>query len=221
MTKTELMLFDLDGTLIDSRADLARSINLMLADLNRPALPESQVAGFVGDGVRVLVYRSLTATGPEGKPPDQELHQRGIDLMRHHYSAQMLVETRLYPGVAETLEYFDHKRIGLVTSKETDLASSILDHFGISRYFDCIVGGDMLPDRKPDPGPVLKALELLDGERTDAVMIGDSENDVFAGKRAGTGTCAVTFGFRTEEELLKTEPDVIIRHFEELKTCFS
>jgi phosphoglycolate phosphatase len=221
MSQVGLMLFDLDGTLIDSRADLARSINLMLAELGRRALDESLISSFVGDGVWVLVYRSLRASDVNGQPPDEALHKLGIGTMRRHYSEQMLVSTCLFPQVEETLDFFRAKRIGLVTSKETDLAKLILDHFDIADFFNCEVGGDQLPERKPDPKPVLRALELLGGTASTAVMIGDSENDVIAGKRAGTATCGVTYGFSSEEQILKTEPDVVIHRFDELKNLFS
>src|SRR5215813_10214394 len=97
-----IILFDLDGTLIDSRTDLANSINLMLADLGRPALDEATVGGFVGDGVRVLVRRCLTATDPQHQPPPVDLHARGVELMHSHYAQEMFKTTRLYPQVAET-----------------------------------------------------------------------------------------------------------------------
>jgi len=221
MIQVSSMLFDLDGTLIDSREDLARSINLMLADLSRPALDQSQISSFVGDGVWVLVYRSLKASEPNGEPPDDVLHKQGIELMRHHYTEQMLVSTHLFPNVAETLEQFNGKQIGLVTSKESDLAKMLLEHFGIARFFDCIVGGDQVAERKPDPKPVLRAMELLSAGPTDTVMIGDSENDVIAGKRAGTATCGVTYGFRTEAQILETKPDIVAHSFEDLGRWFS
>jgi phosphoglycolate phosphatase len=220
MAQVNSMLFDLDGTLIDSRTDLARSINLMLADLSRPALDESRISSFVGDGVWVLVYRSLKATDPNGEPPGDALHRKGIELMRRHYSEQMLVSTRLFPNVTETLDHFRAKRIGLVTSKETDLAKLILDHFEIARFFNCVVGGDQLPERKPDPKPVLRAMELLESQPATTVMIGDSENDVIAGKRAGTLTCGVTYGFRTEAEIRETAPDVVVNRFDELERYY-
>src|SRR5258708_1776450 len=94
-----LLLFDLDGTLIDSLGDLAVSINLMLKALGRPPLDSDTVGAFIGDGVRVLVHRSLTATHPTNEPPDSELHARGIELMHHHYAANMLNTTHLYPNV--------------------------------------------------------------------------------------------------------------------------
>jgi len=220
MLRVSQMLFDLDGTLIDSKADLTSSINLMLADLDRPPLDEEVVGGFVGDGVRVLVYRCLTATDPNRRPPEDALHARGIALMHSHYAEEMLKTTRLYPQVAETLASFGDKLKAVVTSKEVRFTKIILDHFNIARYFDAIVGGDTTPARKPDPRPVLEAIRQLGGSASDAVMVGDSENDINAGRRAGARTCGVTFGFRTAAQLRVSEPDVLIDRFDQLKELF-
>jgi len=215
------LLFDLDGTLIDSRTDLANSINLMLVDLGRPALSEATVGGFVGDGVRVLVRRCLTATDPNQQPPDEALHEKGIALMHSHYANEMLKTTRLYSHVAETLAALNKKRKAVVTSKEVRFTKIILEHFNIAKYFDAIVGGDTTPARKPDPGPVLEAMRQLSSSAADTIMIGDSENDVIAGKRAGTYTCAVSYGFRSAEELRATEPDLLLDRFDQLLEFFS
>jgi len=212
-----LLLFDLDGTLIDSRTDLANSINLMLSDLGRPPLDEATVGGFVGDGVRVLVRRSLTATDPNHQPPPVDLHAKGVELMHRHYAEEMFKTTHLYPQVAETLAALDNKLKAVVTSKESRFTKQILEHFDISRYFDAIVGGDTTPARKPDPAPVLEALRLLEGSAEDAMMIGDSENDINAGRAAGTRTCGVTFGFRSAEQLRVCKPDVLVDRFDQLR----
>ncbi len=214
------MLFDLDGTLIDSKTDLTNSINLMLADVGRPPLDEPTVGGFVGDGVRVLTYRCLTATDANRQPPDEQLHRRGIALMHSHYAEEMFKTTRLYPQVPETLATFGNKLKAVVTSKEVRFTKIILDHFDIAKYFDAIVGGDTTPARKPDPRPVIEAIRMLNGSAAEAVMIGDSENDINAGRGAGTRTCGVTFGFRTAEQLSLTNPDVLIDRFDQLKDFF-
>ncbi len=216
MLSAGIVLFDLDGTLIDSRTDLASSINLMLADLGRPSLDEAIVAGFVGDGVRVLVRRCLTATDPDHQPPPEELHAKGVSLMHSHYAEEMFKTTRLYPKVAETLAALEAKLKGVVTSKEVRFTKLILDHFDIAGFFHAIVGGDTTPARKPDPRPVLEALRLLGASPSNAVMVGDSENDINAGKSAGTHTCGVTFGFRTAEQLRLCKPDLIVDRFEQL-----
>jgi phosphoglycolate phosphatase len=220
MFSISTLLFDLDGTLIDSKTDLANSINLMLSDLGRPTLSEAAVGGFVGDGVRVLVRRCLTATDPNQQAPDDELHSKAIALMHSHYADEMLKTTRLYPRVPETLAAFNNKKKAVVTSKEVRFAKIILEHFDIAHFFDSIVGGDTTPLRKPDPGPVLEALKQLNSLANEAVMIGDSENDVIAGKRASTHTCAVSYGFRSADQLRITEPDVVIDRFEQLSEIF-
>lgn len=214
------MLFDLDGTLIDSRSDLARSINLMLRDMERAPLDEALISSFVGDGVWVLVRRSLTAADPAQRPPDEATHATGIRLMREHYAEQMLVSTRLYPGVAETLDHFSAKPKAVVTSKEAGFTRTILERLGIADRFECVIGGDTVAERKPNPAPVLKALEQLRARSGDAVMVGDSENDVYAGRRAGTLTCGVTYGFRSVEQLRAASPDVLISGFGELADVF-
>jgi phosphoglycolate phosphatase len=220
MIEVDLMLFDLDGTLIDSKADLARSINLMLEEMGRPRLAEDTIAGFVGDGVRVLVYRSLTATHPEHKPPDEFLHADGIALMHKHYAEQMFVSTSLYPHVPETLRHFRDKPKAVVTSKEVRFTEMILDRFGIRDDIACIIGGDTVAARKPDPQPLREAISRLGGLPAETVMVGDSENDINAGKRMGTRTCAVTYGFRTAEHMRRTLPDVMIDSFDKLKEHF-
>jgi len=220
MTSIDCLLFDLDGTIIDSRSDLARSVNLTLADLGRRPLDESEIAAFVGDGVWVLIRRCLKATDPEHQEPGPKLHRKGLDLLRKHYSEQMLVQTRLYPNVRETLARFDDKGIALVTSKECDFARELLEHFGLMPYFDCIIGGDTLPERKPDPKPVLEAISRLGGSAGRTVMVGDSENDIIAGKSAGALTCGVSYGFRSREQLLATSPDLVIDAFEQLQERF-
>jgi phosphoglycolate phosphatase len=216
MNRPDCLLFDLDGTLIDSRADLARSINLMLADLGRPNLPEETIASFVGDGVKVLTYRSLTATHPQKSPPDAALHRRGLELMGAHYATQMLVSTHLFPRVPETLDLLKGRAKGVVTSKEVHFTKQILEHFGIAGHFQCIVGGDTLPQHKPDPAPVLEALRQLGRSPQGVVMIGDSENDIYAGRAAGTLTCGASYGFRDREQMQAVGPDFLIDSFAQL-----
>lgn len=214
-------MFDLDGTLIDSRKDLCRSINLMLRDMGFPQLQESLIASYVGDGVWVLVRRCIKAADSEKREPTDELHKKGLELMREHYSREMLANTHLYPEVRETLARFDGKQTALVTSKESDFARIILERLEISQYFDFIVGGEMVVERKPNPKPVMLALENLAVQPEHALMIGDSENDILAGRTAGTYTCGVTYGFRTAEELATSGPDVMIDRLSKLGDYFA
>lgn len=151
-----LMLFDLDGTLIDSKTDLANSINLMLADLGRSTLSEATVGGFVGDGVRVLVRRCLTATDPNHQAPDDDLHSKAIALMHSHYANEMLKTTRLYPQVAETLGAFENKRKAVVTSKEVRFARILLDISILRGTSTQSSAGTQHPRASPIPDRCLK-----------------------------------------------------------------
>jgi phosphoglycolate phosphatase len=215
--KVEYLLFDLDGTLIDSLGDLTATLNLMLRDLDRPPLSPEQVGAFIGNGIPTTVRRALVATHADHEPPAADLHALAIATVHKHYATQMFNTTRLFPNVVETLDFFRHKRLGVVTSKEVRFTHLMLEHFRIAKYFAAIVGGDTTPARKPDPQPVLEALRLLGAAATDAVMIGDSEIDILAGRNAGTQTCAVTFGYRSAEQLRATEPDVTVDRFEQLQ----
>ncbi|HYL99929.1 MAG TPA: HAD-IA family hydrolase, partial [Blastocatellia bacterium] len=126
----------------------------------------------------------------------------------------------LYPGVEETLQRFDEKQSALVTSKESDFAKTILDRLGIAQYFDFIVGGEMVAGRKPHPRPVLLALEHFGTAPEESLMIGDSENDILAGKAARTHTCGVTYGFRTREQLLTSDPEYVVDRLGEIDEYF-
>ena len=220
MINIQLMLFDLDGTLIDTLGDLTASLNLMLNDLGHPPLSKKNVASIIGLGIPTTVYRCLTVTHPDQEPPDEKVHAEGIRLMHEHYADEMLKTTALYPNVVETLEHFGAKRKAVVTSKEERFAHQMLEHFAIAQHFDVIVGGDTVPARKPDPLPVLEGIKLLDGSPAEAVMIGDSESDVLSGRGAGARTCAACYGYRTAEQLSETSPDVMIHRFDELKELF-
>src|SRR5215216_5690173 len=221
MINVQLMLFDLDGTLVDTLGDLCGSINQMLNDLGRPALSKEAVGGIIGNGIPITVNRCLTVTHPNQEAPDEKLHTEGIKLVHEYYADQMLKTAALYPNVEETLEHFKNKRKAVVTSKEERFTYLMLDHFRIAQHFDAIVGGDTVPARKPDPLPVLEGIKLLGGDPSDAVMIGDSETDVISGRAAGARTCAVAYGYRTAEQLGVTTPDVMIGRFDQLKYFFS
>src|SRR5689334_15665067 len=116
--KAKLLLFDLDGTLIDSLGDLTATINLMLRDLERPPLSPEQLGAFIGNGIPTTVERALTATDPRHERPAAELHARAVALVHEHYASQMFKTTQLFPNVVETLDHFRSKRLGVVTSKE-------------------------------------------------------------------------------------------------------
>ena len=185
-------VFDLDGTLVDSRHDLATAVNLMRHDLGLPALSLETVVGFVGDGVRRLVERSLRDTPAASAEVD-----RAVALLREHYAAHLLDQTVLYPGVLAGLEALSQRpcHLAIVTNKPTEPARRICAGLGILRFFPQVLGGDACARAKPDPLPVLHVLSTTGADPASSWMIGDNATDLEAGRRAGIRRCFCRFGF--------------------------
>ncbi|WP_259781019.1 phosphoglycolate phosphatase [Aestuariispira ectoiniformans] len=212
MTFRHTLVFDLDGTLIESDRDLARAANRLLAERDRPALTLDRVRSFVGDGARKLVERCFEATG--GLPASlDDLTARFIAL----YEENIADETTAFDGVHETLTALRAKghRLAVCTNKPETATRRLLDILGLADYFEDLVGGDSLPVRKPDPGHILALLDRMQVSPKDAVMVGDSGNDIFAGRDAGLKTILVTFGYcRTPHE--KLPADAMVDHFSQI-----
>lgn len=185
MKQIDYLLFDLDGTLVDSVPDLTLSLNLLRAELGHPPLSEKQVAAIVGDGVSVLVERAL---GSELYHPDH------LARFMQLYDEHLLDHTRCYPGIEELLGRHSAEKMAIVTNKPYQLTIKLLKGLDLSRYFKIIVGGDSYAEKKPHPLPVIKALEGLGANPQQAVMIGDHHTDLYAGRDAGTATCFCAYG---------------------------
>jgi phosphoglycolate phosphatase len=175
------VVFDLDGTLIDSAPDLQTAANRMLNDLRRPALTLENVAGFVGNGVPSLVARCLEATGGPAKDFDH-----AVSRFREHYARAPAQLTRPYVGVDMMLQRLTEFgfALGVCTNKPYELAVTILEKLGIMRFMGAVVGGDTLPKLKPDPAPLLLCLDRLGAGRTSTLYVGDSEIDAETAFRA-------------------------------------
>lgn len=210
-----ILFFDLDGTLIDSRDDLADSVNLALAEMELKLIPTDSVYGFIGEGVFNLLSRSLRAS--LGQDADNGLVEKAIEIFRVHYGRNCLVKTRLYDGVAEILGELDGYRKAVITNKPRDFSVRILEAFGISGHFEAVAGGDTFPKRKPDPMPLLETARSLGIKITDCVMIGDSRIDIEAGQNAGVRTIGCTYGFRGQDELIAAGADELIEAFADLE----
>jgi phosphoglycolate phosphatase len=213
-----LFIFDLDGTLIDSRADICFALNLSLARMNIPKLPESRVADFVGEGVQKLVERSLCAA--TGHEPERTLMEAAVLLFREEYGQHLLDQTRLYPGVTEALDRLDWASFAVATNKPESFSRRILDGLGIGSRFSAILGGDSVRSRKPDPEALLKAMRLCNASPSETAMVGDSRVDIEAGKAAAVTTCGVLGGFRSREELESAGCDLLIGNLIELTKHF-
>ena len=213
-----LFLFDLDGTLIDSRADITTALNLALVRMNIRPLSESRVVEFVGNGVQKLVERALRET--TGFQPENPLIQQGMALFREEYQNHLLDRTCLYPGVREGLDRLSWARFAVVSNKPEKFSRRILEGLGLGGRFCPVLGEDSTQTRKPDPTALLNAMECCAASPEETVMVGDSPVDIEAGKAAGVMTCGVRGGFHPTEELEAAGCDLIIGNLLELAVHF-
>jgi phosphoglycolate phosphatase len=204
------IVFDLDGTLVDSAADLCGVVNQMLKRHGRMELDLEEIRKMVGDGAAKLIERGFAAQGLPAPLPD--LTKEFLAL----YEQRLAAETRPFPGVVSTLEKFQAAglQMGVCTNKTTHLSRRLLDELDMTRFFSAIVGGEG-PTRKPDPQHLRTTIEALKAREATTLMVGDSRNDVAAAKAAGVEVVAVTFGYTTipPREL---GADKVIDRFDEL-----
>lgn len=199
------VLLDLDGTLIDSRADLCEAVNVVLVEADLVPLPLDRVMGFVGRGARHLLERSFAAAGRGADPLPEGAVLRWLEV----YDAICLDRTRPYPGAVEAMDAWrsDGLALGIVTNKPASVTARILAGLALDDRFGVVLGGDSLPVRKPSGEPIRFALETLGVPPGRAWMVGDSEVDVLAGRAAGVRTLACTWGIGDRERLLSAGPD--------------
>jgi phosphoglycolate phosphatase len=209
-----LFIFDLDGTLIDSKADIACGLNIALARMNIQSLPIPKVAEFIGDGLQKLVERALRET--TGRKPETEQMQECIALFSEEYGLHLLDQTKLFPCVVETLDQLSWAKFAVLSNKPEGFSRRILDGLKIASRFQTILGGDSTDARKPDPAGVLRAMELCEAVPSETMMVGDSPVDIEAGKAAGTYTCGVAGGFRSKEQLEAAGCDLLVHNLIEL-----
>ena len=213
MHKIDLLIFDLDGTLVDTRQDLTNSVNFARKELGLADLDVETVIKFVGNGVRKLMERSF----PEEK---QDKVEKAISHFRSHYRDHALVYSKLYPGVKEILNHFQNKKMAIISNKPEEFSRSILKGLDVDSYFSYILGGDSLPVMKPNPEPILRILDELKILPEKTVIVGDGTTDIEAGKHANVLTCAVSYGFRKRDVLLTAKPDFMVNDIRRLKRLF-
>ena len=203
--RARLVVFDLDGTLVDSSRDLATAVNRALRRLDpeAPLLPEETVRSFVGSGARVLVTRSLTRAGLPHRVEDV------LPRFLEAYSSCLLDTTRLYPGTLEALDRLRDRRLAVLTNKPGDMSRTILEGLGVADRFFRVYGGGDLPARKPDPAGLQRLASEAGVPPEEAVMVGDSAIDVRTGRAAGALTAGVTWGFDAESFRLDP-PDLLV-----------
>lgn len=208
------VLIDLDGTMVDSAPDIVEAANRMLLELGAPVLSYAVVASFIGNGVPMLVRRLLAAS--PGLAPVAEGLAR--DLFFRHYHETNGRFSRLFPGVMQGIMMLQAAgfRIGCVTNKPIDYTTPLLQAFGLERYMQAVVGGDSIPQMKPDPTPLLHACELLGVMREHAVMVGDSHVDVAAANAAAMPVYIVRYGYSGPGGLHALKADTLIDSLAEL-----
>jgi 2-phosphoglycolate phosphatase len=209
----DLVMFDLDGTLADTGHDLADSVNFTRAHFSLAPLAEKQVYVNVGRGVEHLLRQSL----PE---EDANHFQEVMRVFLEHYEKHLLDRTVLYPGVHEVLNYFRGKRRAVVSNKTQRLTVKMVKGLGVAGEFDAILGGDSAPEKKPHPALLNLVLQKFQILAANALMVGDGDTDIEAGKRAGVATCGVTYGLGSKADLIATQPDVMIDDLTELSNYF-
>jgi phosphoglycolate phosphatase len=189
------VLFDLDGTLVDSVPDLARCVNAARLAVGMPAVAAAQVRGWVGHGVARLLHRALTGQ-PDGAAPAEQ-HAAAMRVFNAHYAAEPGRESRLYAGVRDTVAMLHEcgLRLAVVTNKPERFVAPLLAALGLGGRFACLIGGDSTARLKPDPLPIETALSHLDCAPGDALLVGDSHIDLAAGRAAGVATVAVSYGY--------------------------
>jgi phosphoglycolate phosphatase len=214
----KLLIFDLDGTLIDSRLDLIHSVNATLRHLKRPELPGDVIASYVGDGAPVLVRRAL------GDPKHEGDVKEALEYFLAYYRVHKLDHTHLYPGVKEMLTTVRNcdgirRQMAVLSNKPVVPSRAIVEALGLAEFFSHVYGGNSFPTKKPDPHGVRTILREADARPEEAVMIGDSSIDVITGRNAGLRTCGVTYGF-APHTLCEAPPDVTIDSPQELAELF-
>jgi phosphoglycolate phosphatase len=204
-----LLIFDLDGTLADTKQDLAISVNAMRASLGLPPLSDEVISSFVGRGVTVLVAKAL---GDSFTPAETS---RAQEFFLDYYGLHMLDHTALYSGVRPTLERLRGRELTVLTNKPEGFSRKMLAGLGIANYFSRVYGGDSFEKKKPDPVGVFRLMEEASVTPRETLVVGDSDTDVQAGRNAGAWTCGVTYGFGAAS-LQASPPDLLLAALAEL-----
>lgn len=216
--KPQMVLIDVDGTLVDSVPDLAYCVDEMLKTLDMPVRGEERVRHWVGNGVERLVRRGLI--NDLNGEPDEALFERAMPVFNELYAVNTSTRSCLYPGVKEAMEFLKSTgvKIGCVTNKAAQFTLPIIKDLGIADYFEIVVCGDTLAKKKPDPLPLLHSAEKLGVKPENSLMLGDSMSDVKAARAAGFDIICMSYGYNHGEDIHESNPDAVVDSMEEIKT---
>ena len=215
--KPEMILIDVDGTLVDSVPDLAWCVDELMKQLGREPYGEAKVRNWVGNGVERLTRRALIGQ-LDGEPSDEEFEQ-AYPIFLELYAENTSKRSALYPGVREGLDFLKSAgyKLGCVTNKAAQFTLPLLRDLGVHDEFQIIVSGDSLPQKKPDPMPLLHAAEKLGVKPENSLMLGDSKSDVKAARAAGFQIICMSYGYNHGEDIRNYHPDAVIDSMAELE----
>ena len=213
MKYVELIIFDLDGTLVDSKEAIAKTVNFALAEVGLKEKSASEIVSYIGTGVDDLISKSLVEQ-------HQNLFERTKSVFEN-YRINSPEHSHLYPGVKEILEYFKHKKKVIVSNRKHEFALRTLQALNIYGYFKEVKGADDIISMKPSSYPLEMAMKRFNIEKEKTIIVGDMDVDILAGKGAGIATCAVTYGIGEREDIIKAGPDYIIEQILDLKNIIN
>ena len=209
LSKIQLLIFDLDGTLVDSEEDLTASVNAVRTQMGFEPLPRKTICSFVGNGVTTLIQRAM------GSSASDEDVQKAVALFLAYYRLHMLDHTIPYPGVHEALEELKDRKLAILTNKPVRFSRDLVGGLGMAHYFSFIYGGDSFEQKKPASVGVVKLMNDTGFSETQTMIIGDSDTDVLTGRNSGILSCGVSYGIGSHT-LESTPPDLKIGDLREL-----
>jgi phosphoglycolate phosphatase len=201
-----LFFYDLDGTLVDTRADIAAAANHMLQEFGKPPASVKEISRYVGRGLHYLLQGCL-------KTQDESILEKGSKIYRNYYAAHMLDHSKLYPGAKETLESLKGKKQVVLTNKPDPFSKDLLAALGVSHYFTDIIPGNSVYPKKPDPAAILAIMKREKIAASETLFVGDSCVDIETARNAGVGVVVLTHGFEEEAALKAAGPDKIFKDF--------
>ena len=213
-----VLLFDLDGTLVDSAPDLALAINQTLTELERATFSQDIIRTWVGNGAKTLIERALSGSSTIDDNLDPALASKALTIFMACYQNCLCQQSVLYPGVKYTLDQLKAAdfRLAIITNKPERFIEPIIAGLGLSNYFELLIGGDTLPERKPHPQPLTHACQQLKVDVEQCIMIGDSKNDILAAKAANMVSVGLTYGYNYDEDIGLHQPEWRLEQFEQL-----
>ncbi len=221
LARPQMVLIDVDGTLVDSVPDLAWCIDAMMRELALPERGEDAVRHWVGNGVERLVQRALMnqLDGDLAGDDEQALYEKALPIFRALYANNTSKRSVLYPGVKPALDFLQTSgvKIGCVTNKASEFTLPILRELGINSYFDMVLCGDMVERKKPDPMPLLQSADALGVKPEASLMLGDSMSDVKAARAAGFAIICMSYGYNHGEDIRDYHPDAVLDAMDEIK----